>query len=135
LRNAHADICIFVGAGSGLIENLCSILRCEELRGGDRGLQTALVDLIRESSADNEFVIKPQIISTLPVLVDFHPLRRVAFDQRRLYVVLSKFYFSFDYFLSKTLYYLWASVCIFKVLIIYSLFSPFIIYTSQTISN
>jgi len=48
----------------------------DELKDGQLGLQCALVDLIRRMPAGEtaELCIKPQLISTLPVLVDFPPL-------------------------------------------------------------
>jgi hypothetical protein len=61
-----------------LTDRLTLVLASEELKGGQRGLQSALVDLIKSSSASDvnsdEKRIKPQLISTVPVLVDFPPL-------------------------------------------------------------
>jgi hypothetical protein len=50
-----------------------SLLNMDELKDGQLGLQCALVDLIRRMPAGDtdELCIKPQLISTLPVLVDF----------------------------------------------------------------
>jgi hypothetical protein len=81
-----------VGGGprAGLIDGLCSILSSEELRNGSKSLQTALVDLIRTTEhipQDSTFIIKPQLISTLPVLVDFPPLTPVAVNKRKIIAI------------------------------------------------
>lgn len=79
-NNSHSGVCAFVGTGSGtsdsLIESLESVLQLEDLRNGKVGLQTALVNLIRNvkiKQEDNN-IIRPQLISTLPFFVDFPSL-------------------------------------------------------------
>jgi hypothetical protein len=80
--NTHAGTCIFIGSrtcpNESLTDQLISVLTLEELKNGQLGLQCALVDLIKKMSAGDdardEKFIKPQILSTLPVLVDFPPL-------------------------------------------------------------
>lgn len=75
--NVHAGICAFVGTQGSLIANLVSTLHMEELTNGQMGLQTALVKLIQttaDATVDDEKYIRPQLISTLPVYVDFPPL-------------------------------------------------------------
>lgn len=79
--NTHAGVCIFVGVrtcpSESLTDHLTSIFASDELKSGQLGLQCALVDLIRKLPVDeamNKKSIKPQLISTLPVLVDFPPL-------------------------------------------------------------
>jgi hypothetical protein len=90
--NAHAGVCAFVGVGDRLIDGLCSILSSEELQSGSKSLQTALVDLIRTNEyipQDNARIIKPQIISTLPVLVDFPPLNPVTLNTQKILSISS----------------------------------------------
>lgn len=80
--NTHAGICLFTSSRTcpdeSLTDHLISLLALDELKSGKLGLQCALVDLIRTMSA-NDFArdkkcIKSQLISTLPVFVDFPPL-------------------------------------------------------------
>ena len=79
------------GTRAGLIDSLCSILSTEELRNGSKSLQTALVDLIRTPEHIPQdstcIIIKPQLISTLPVLVDFPPLKPVAVNKRKIIAI------------------------------------------------
>lgn len=72
-NNIHSGVCAFVGNGSGLIESLVSVLQSEELKNGHLGFQSALVQLIRntEIRREDRTRIRPQLISTLPVFVDF----------------------------------------------------------------
>jgi hypothetical protein len=68
-------------------------LSSEELRSGGTSLQAALVDLIRTNEyipQDSTRIIKPQIISTLPVLVDFPPLKPVLVDKRKIFAITGK---------------------------------------------
>lgn len=53
-----------------------SVLQSEELKNGHLGFQTALVQLIRntEIRREDRNRIIPQLISTLPVYVDFPSL-------------------------------------------------------------
>lgn len=80
--NVHAGVCAFVGADAsntngGLIQNLVSILQMDELKTGNLGLQTALVNLMRNEAThvEDKKWIRPQLISTLPVFVDFPTLQ------------------------------------------------------------
>jgi hypothetical protein len=89
ISNAHADVCTFVGVGSGssggLIENLTSALRSPQLKQGS-SLQETLAEVIKASTVDakDDTSIKPQMISTLTKLVDFphldHPYESTRID-------------------------------------------------------
>jgi hypothetical protein len=78
--NVHAGVLAFVGVGSGndecIIEKLRCTLHSEELKNGRWGLQTALLQLIQNTAdtANDNKGIKSQMISTLPLHVDFPPL-------------------------------------------------------------
>jgi hypothetical protein len=90
--NSHAGVCAFVGVGDSLIDGLCSILSSGELKGGGKSLQTALVDLIRTTEStpqDSTCIIKPQLISTLPVLVDFPPLIPLKMNKQKILTISS----------------------------------------------
>ena len=90
--NSHAGVCVFVGVGEGLIDGLSAILSSGELKGGGKSLQTALVHLIRTTEyihQDRTCIIKPQLISTLPVLVDFPPLIPLELNKRKILTIAS----------------------------------------------
>jgi len=59
-----------ITSSNGVIENLTEALRDPKLRKGGN-LQETLAEVIRDSSNEELAGIKPQMISTLPLLVDF----------------------------------------------------------------
>jgi len=72
--NANAGVCCFVATGSEVIEELTSALRSPTLKKGGGNLLETFAQVIRDKS--NTVAgksIKPQIISTLPLFVDFPP--------------------------------------------------------------
>jgi hypothetical protein len=83
--NAHAGCCVFVGVGKGksnesIILDLCKELQSPELHY----LQESLIELINASGADETLneeesaaCVKSQMMSTLPLFVNFPPLKNV----------------------------------------------------------
>jgi len=72
--NANAGVCCFVATGSEVIEELTSALRSPTLKKGGGNLLETFAQVIRDkSNTVTEKGIKPQIISTLPLFVDFPP--------------------------------------------------------------
>jgi len=72
-ENANAGVCCFVGTGSDVIEALAIAMQSPTLKKGGN-IQETFAEVIRWSGSKSdccEKSILPQMISTLPLLVDF----------------------------------------------------------------
>lgn len=69
-------------------------LKSDDLKSGHCGLQMALIDLIRTTQFKMDATgIVPQLLSTLPVLVDFPPIfapRKPLLTKKQIYATAGK---------------------------------------------
>jgi hypothetical protein len=85
--NLHAGVCCFIGAGTrgpkgcSIVERVAQKLITLKTNPG-QSLQSALIEMMRVSATEDH-CIKPQLLTTLPLLIDFPDLEVTYVDKFR----------------------------------------------------